>query len=476
MTNANHGRDLARSLRDAKVGLQLYELVVNRPTWVHRRVETIELMDDQSVRRSVSIDLHLPKDSVVSLADRPPAHVIPLALLRKRVLHCFDLRDHSGNRLPILTTRENAGMSGAFLWNWAEVVLDREILPDESLVDDILQLVRSDSRIASKSLDPFMDAVTEDHRTLYANNNYRYYLQALARNFMLISIFAGSPNDVGITRRVVKYSYEEYFDVHRRGRASAETGYELVEDSTGPQSLSEETAILLRVFGQYLGLAPYHVVLSLAEIGQTQSYHVEVRAPVGLEIGKGGLIVQRSPDTLEVQEVEGPKKLIHLRVGDLPQESVGTVATKLQIQRRGWLRIVLMAAVATSVFLFLFPYGFDELQKKSGAPEAASLLVALNGLALSILARPDEHAMASFLRQGVRVALMVSAAATFAAATGLLLVEGGTLVEWWLLGRWVTVGVAVLIGASYLTSRPPGGWMPARIRRFYRRIRGGGDG
>jgi hypothetical protein len=97
--------------------------------WVKRRVETVELVSDTTVRRRVSVDFRmrswLPKPMLHW--DGAFFHYIPIALLDKGRLLRFDLRDESGRALPLLTRRKNAMISAGTLAALAQFTIWTEL-------------------------------------------------------------------------------------------------------------------------------------------------------------------------------------------------------------------------------------------------------------------------------------------------------------------------------------------------------------
>jgi hypothetical protein len=83
------------------VGFTIHALLVEPASWIHRRVETVEVLDHVSVRRRVSLDLTIDnKHEAFSPRDARSIGMIPLTLLRKETLRNFDLRDPDGKALP----------------------------------------------------------------------------------------------------------------------------------------------------------------------------------------------------------------------------------------------------------------------------------------------------------------------------------------------------------------------------------------
>jgi hypothetical protein len=80
--------------------------------WMHRRVETVELLDASHVRRRVSVDFSIPETNFIEGMVRARfVNYLPLALLQKRPLVNFDVRDESGQSVPVLSKAENAELA-----------------------------------------------------------------------------------------------------------------------------------------------------------------------------------------------------------------------------------------------------------------------------------------------------------------------------------------------------------------------------
>ena len=84
------------------VALASLQLLSEESRWIHRRVETVDLLAQELVRRQVSVDFTLPEALLADLrigAGGP--WCVPIAILEKRPLRNFDLREHDEWR-PIL--------------------------------------------------------------------------------------------------------------------------------------------------------------------------------------------------------------------------------------------------------------------------------------------------------------------------------------------------------------------------------------
>src|SRR5579859_7465527 len=64
-------------------------LVRRRQRWIHRRVDTIEYVDDRRIYRHVSVDFTVPAQAILS--DYPDEAILPIGLLKKGPLVRFSI-------------------------------------------------------------------------------------------------------------------------------------------------------------------------------------------------------------------------------------------------------------------------------------------------------------------------------------------------------------------------------------------------
>ena len=88
--------------RAAEVASAAGVLLRRSAAWRHRRVETITVLTHEQVRRHVSVDFTVPEEYRESLRLSGHEYVVPLALLAKRPLVHFDLRNEEGHSIPLL--------------------------------------------------------------------------------------------------------------------------------------------------------------------------------------------------------------------------------------------------------------------------------------------------------------------------------------------------------------------------------------
>ncbi|MBF6621477.1 MAG: hypothetical protein ITG02_14760 [Patulibacter sp.] len=126
----------------ADAGFAAATLIAHPAQWIHRRVETIELLTHEETRRRVSIDFSIPPDRQAALTT-PDGVVVPIATLTKEARRNFDLRDESGRAIPALSKRQNGELVLASVAELAARVLDEAKI---NLDDYELDLLLSDLR------------------------------------------------------------------------------------------------------------------------------------------------------------------------------------------------------------------------------------------------------------------------------------------------------------------------------------------
>jgi hypothetical protein len=138
-------------------------LTGNWAGWVYRRVESLDFVDERTLRRRVSVDFELPPQAVcVEATASSQCFAIPLGLFRKGVLRRFDALDESDRSLPLLTRSQTAEIGARLLVSVAIVALqdagyDRELEPE--VVADLREVAISfDRRAGEDLLDRFWEA------------------------------------------------------------------------------------------------------------------------------------------------------------------------------------------------------------------------------------------------------------------------------------------------------------------------------
>lgn len=119
------GDKFLRSYNPDEYAPYLLGLSLRMPSWVMRRVESIQLIDDTSQRHRVSMDFFLREEETVGqeyvdliVAGLLPAVIIPVAFLAKKPLAEFNLTGHDGKPLSLLPQAEATDLAVAMLLDW----------------------------------------------------------------------------------------------------------------------------------------------------------------------------------------------------------------------------------------------------------------------------------------------------------------------------------------------------------------------
>jgi hypothetical protein len=261
----NHTQDSSEFLNDErleKIGYLNGELLHQGGYWIHRRKESVTVIDETAVRRTVSVDFTLPEvidgkpfNAIVQHPrDGEPVFCPPLFVLPKasNELMSFDLRSESSVSLPLMTRRDNARVSGATL-----VALGKRALgepPSPNLAERLTKIATADTvrPVAAERLmcaeagDPDFDQL----QRLCKHSVFKWWLWTLAHSSLV-----GVPyRDPTVRRKIFVLSYIESFAHSLRVRTR-------------------------------LGWTPYKVVIDSSWIG-ARNFHFEAEAPPGLRITK----------------------------------------------------------------------------------------------------------------------------------------------------------------------------------------------
>lgn len=200
-------------------GVACANLIADPKSWINRRVETVEMLSQEETRRRVSIDFTLDAGIQADL-ETGEGIVVPIAVLEKKPRRAFDLRDESGCAIPALGKAHNGELAHIALMSVALDAMPVTPSPDAfaALAADLRQVVFGSESTAltaleflagsAKAGDPMRKAMWEDDAC-------RLLLSTLAVNYVLFAVLAPD----GASRRILKYSYAEDFDLRRDGES-----------------------------------------------------------------------------------------------------------------------------------------------------------------------------------------------------------------------------------------------------------------
>jgi hypothetical protein len=452
-------------------GLGLRELLVNESSWVHRRVETFEFVDDRTVSRQMSVDFTLPAGNrlvdALFIIERP---FVPLTTLRKAPLSHLNVWSEDSTSLPVLTSAQNGRLAGACLFGVARSVV-RGSDPQQSteLPDAIADALHHVAMLPAPDAEylagcmvhrgaerrPFqmqtwmshcwdgwklsaslrdLVAALEPHTDVLAaaldSPILRTLLTELASQFILAVEL--DRDDIG-RRRVVKFAYDEPIAV------PGQLGRLPLYAARALYSLS-----YLPVEYNFTGLA----------IGKSASHHVEVVAPEQLEVVRMRLDgVTGTSDYKQTADSTGVGRRAHANVAGAPRSATGTITVDLRAERAGLVRGAPLFAALVLGSLILLTIDAKHVENDA----AAAMLLVVPGVIAAFIIRPGEHRLATNVMLGIRALVAASALCAFIAsayiATGF---KNGALHRHLKPPTWASGCILALLLLSYFLPRRRG--------------------
>jgi hypothetical protein len=399
-----------------KLSSQLVDLQVSRKQWRQRKVEAIEWLGESLYRRRVSVDFTMPPRpefpqywaAFDGLSDK--AVVIPLSMMRKGVLHDFDIVDESRRPIPVCTREQHEAIAQAALLTRAvEEIEDRGMGRglDTGLEQQLVNIVReNDATLAASLLITFENRQTlvpgappsDQRRALLENTRFMQLLRNLAGQYLMCVFLAGLPGQ----QRVIKFAYE---------------------DQAGPSESKGSLGSVFRRGCQYIGWWPRVTHVEIGDPSAARSYHIEVAAPRELLIARAD--VRQQQGTGSPLRSESLARRVHFYLtGSTDLENLPSMDLEVHfaLDPQGFLLSVMSAAITTFVLLatgvLLHLNGFGLKQQDT----AAVIVVALPGVLAALLFRSDEERLVAISVIWLRVVAALLVAASLGAA-GLLVIN-----------------------------------------------------
>jgi hypothetical protein len=370
-------------LASPAVALACLELLTDEARWIHRRVETIDLLAQELVRRQVSVDFTLPEALLEDLRIGPEGPwCVPLAILEKRPLRNFDLREHDEWR-SILGASSGGPIAAGVVTAAARLACQPDELEPE--VASLLALIaRSDLEPARAAMRELRGraAHTPQIAHILDDDTSGYFLATFAESYMLVALL-GDPHG----RRVLKYAYDDHLRLD--GRAS------------WPRRLARR-----------LGWSPFVVDVSVPTAAHAASYHAEVIVPEELRLD--AWIVDTQTDELLSTDIERAVDRASLHAPRVALDAEPLLVTAISAERAD-LPTLAFATSAVTALLLLIGAAVGNL----GSPTAGSsvaLLLAGSVLFATTVARSGEHRLVRGIFAGPRWLLSIVAVGALAAA------------------------------------------------------------
>lgn len=158
------------------------------------------------------------------------------------------------------------------------------------------------------------------------------------------------------------------------------------------------------------------------------SEHLEVSAPPGTLFSAGQLVtISKDSQPQVIDSVRRGSSVAHLHCAHSDTDSSGAreFEVRLRAAKRGWLLHALLSVLVTTALLgAAWTKRIDLIRDANADAGLIAISLGVGAVAVVYLARPNEHAMATRLLEGPRIALFATAAAALATITLLPLVPG----------------------------------------------------
>jgi hypothetical protein len=363
--------------------------------WRHRRVETLTVLSHEEVRRDVSIDFTVPEEQRAGLRISADEYVVPLALLTKRPLVHFDLRNEEQHAIPLLTAEQHRTI--------ARELLSRQLDDASEAAGELIEAVLADE---PADVEPLIAAFEAAHGIELAD--FRATAAVLTHYFIAWAIVRGLDR-----RRIFKFAFDE--PVGRRS---------------------------------------FVYVIRAAGCTEAESYHVEVAVPADLKARRTLLIDSATGRGLAVGERDTDRPALYFRA-EPPLPEAPEIVIDFAAER--WPFLAPAALIASIIALLIAPpFLFSDLQAlPDTAGPAVGLVLSTSAVFSVLILRSDEHPLVRLMLVRARALLAGSTVASLFAAASI----GFGTADWIIEGTWaiaalVSVVTAVILIAEALRAPP----------------------
>lgn len=374
------------SPRQPTVGMRLNTLTAEPRTWVHRRVERIEILAAGDCIRHQSIDFTLPRH--LAIPGSGDKVLVPITLMKKGPLSRLDVTGPDGRPATVLESAANGPLAVEMLRAMAARFYGFSVGRESAIAVKLLNSIVLASEpsvepsVSTKLIDQLDDALSAQPRQPSPKDDEdRAIFRSIATQFYccFLMVVEVPPAVIG-QRSLVKLSYRESRD-----------------DSHGQPRLPARW--------------------ELQDFSMAASFHIELEAPPLLSIAKVYLTEQLG-DSIVKTDVwnadEKPQRIVHLARRPSPLTVAELIV--ILVPRRDGVAAISFYSVHVVAAFFLMLIGarisrdmnlIFQANTPLASPSAAAMLVASGGLLLTWLSRtPEEWIVQRVLRSPRRDIVM----------------------------------------------------------------------
>jgi hypothetical protein len=376
-------------------------LLRRQAAWRHRRVETLTVLSHEQVRRQVSIDFTVPADyrELLQLSDAGE-YAVPLAVLDKRPLVHFDLRNEEQQSVPLLTADQGRMIGRELLYLRLDADLADQEADDEAVTPAAGPLIEAVLADDARRLEARIDALEADHG-LAPLTEFRATAAFLSRGFVVWAVVYGLER-----RRVLKFAFDE-------------------------------------PFSQLRGLTALYFTPGCTEAA---SYHVEVAVPPDLRARTTTLVDDVTGEVLAAGERDTDRPALYFTAD--PAQPIRRPGLAVTYGAERWRFLGPAAIVATVIALLVTPpWLFADLAGlASRAGPAIGLVLSTSAVFSALVLRTDEHPMLRLMLVRYRLCLVACTLSALFAAAAL----GFQARAWVINATWAVAAVVSVLAAGIL--------------------------
>ena len=369
-------------------------LLRHQAAWRHRRVETITVLSHEQVRRQVSVDFTVPEAQRERLRLSAEEFIVPVALLSKRPLVHFDLRNEEQHAIPLLTAEQHRTIARELL---------RRQLDDELDADELIEAVLADE---PRDVEQLIGALEEAHGIELAD--FRATAVVLSQYFIAWAIVRGVDR-----RRVFKMAFDEP-----------------------------------------VGQKSFVYLIGAPGCTEAESYHLEVAVPEDIKARRTLLVDAATGRRLAAGEPDADRPALYYRA-EPPLPEAPELVIDFAAER--WPFVAPAALIGSIIALLIAPpFLFSDLQALPNTAGAAVGLVLSTSAVFSVLIlRSDEHPLVRLMLVRARILLAASTVASLFAAASIGFATADWVIEGtWAIAALVSVVTAVILIVEALRAPP----------------------
>jgi hypothetical protein len=362
--------------------------------WRHRRVETITVLSHEQVRRQVSVDFTVPEAQREGLRISADECVVPLALLIKRPLVHFDLRNEEQHAIPLLTAEQHRAIARELL---------RRQLDDDLDAGELIEAVLADE---PRDVEHLIGAFEDAHGVELAD--FRATAVVLSQYFIAWAIVRGLDR-----RRVFKMAFDEP-----------------------------------------VGQKSFVYLIGAPGCTEAESYHLEVAVPEDIKARRTLLVDGATGRRLAAGEPDADRPALYYRA-EPPLPEAPELVIDFAAER--WPFVAPAALIGSIIALFIAPpFLFTDLQAlPNTAGSAVGLVLSTSAVFSVLILRSDEHSLVRLMLVRARALLAASTVASLFAAASIGFGTADWVIEGtWAVAALVSVVTAVILIVEALRAPP----------------------